>query len=399
VTRRYPPRIGGAEKVLSYLAGAWADLGVRVSVLTSEDAFGEERSVGGALAVGEQARAGLEVIRLGTSPLRMVGTWQYMRNLASWLRGRRIDLAYVSMLKHDAYVTIGEGRRLGFPVVLRPEGAGATGDVAWQSWGRFGRVIGLRCRRADAFVALGPRIVQEIEESWRRGTMRPWRWGEWFDPTPRRPWIEVLPNGVPVPGALWSARPGWMERPRAIFVGRLAAEKGLDRLIEGWPQVLGEYPRAQLVLIGEGPMREELEARGRAVGLKIGEDGALFMPGAMADVEIWLRSADLFVLPSLEEGMSVALLEAMALGMPVVASAIPGNCALIDDGQHGRLAAAGVDAFARAIVEQWRGFEGACAMGLRARARVEREFSIEATARRHLIFFEEVMRARTRIAP
>ena len=171
VTRRYPPLIGGAEKVLSYLAAALAAEGAEVTVLTSripglelaaredvpvDDASREEQ--------GQVSRGRLTVVRLATSRLRFWGTWLYMRNLRRWFRENPIDLAYVSMLKHDAYVAIGAGRRLGFPVVLRPEGAGATGDIAWQSWGNFGRRIGRRCRSADAFVAISKAIEDELRE-------------------------------------------------------------------------------------------------------------------------------------------------------------------------------------------------------------------------------------------
>src|ERR1700735_2693891 len=148
VTRRYPPLIGGAERVLSYLAAGLAAEGAEVDVLTSR--------VEGLPAVEESET--FRVVRLATSRARFVGTWLYMRELARWFARNRVDLAYVSMLKHDAYVVVGEGRRRGFPVVLRPEGAGATGDLAWQAWGRFGRQIGRRCQKADAFVAISPRV-------------------------------------------------------------------------------------------------------------------------------------------------------------------------------------------------------------------------------------------------
>ncbi len=143
VTRRYPPLIGGAEKVLSYLAAALAAEGAAVTVLTSR--IEEIGSSGREEEPAEGAEGRLTVVRLATSRLRFWGTWLYMRNLRRWFEQNPVNLAYVSMLKHDAYVTIGAGRRLGFPVVLRPEGAGATGDIAWQSWGNFGRRIGRRC--------------------------------------------------------------------------------------------------------------------------------------------------------------------------------------------------------------------------------------------------------------
>ena len=206
--------------------------------------------------------------------------------------------------------------------MLRPEGAGATGDLAWQDWGRFGRRIGERCRQADAFVAISREIAARAGA--RRATI------------PAR--IHALPNGVPVPESPWQRRPDWRAAPRAVFVGRLAPEKGLDALIDAWPRVRSVHPEARLILIGEGPERPALEAQARALGLGLGPDQAVELPGAVADVDAALRSADLFVLPSTEEGMSIALLEAMALGIPLVASSIPGNRRLVSDFKHGRLA-------------------------------------------------------------
>lgn len=391
VTRRYPPMIGGAEKVLSYLAGALAQEGARVTVVTSRDPAGPravEHGDAGAVSPKDPA-----VVRLATAQTRFVGTWIYMRNLERWFRSHPVDLAYVSMLKHDAYVAIGAGERLGFPVVVRPEGAGLTGDLAWQSWGRFGRAIGLRCRLASAFVAISPRIQDEIEQSWQTGTLRPSLFRERLHPTTGRPRIESLPNGVPIPETPWRPRPGWRTAPRAVFVGRLAVEKSLDLLIHAWPLVRAQHPAALLVLIGEGPMRGSLEALAGELGLSLGFGQAIAMPGAIQDVEEMLRGADLFVLPSAEEGMSIALLEAMALGIPVVASSIPGNRALVSDGRHGRLAESNPAEFAQAILDQWRDFDRAIAMGQAARRRVADEFSIRAVARRHLALFEELIAA------
>ena len=229
VTRRFPPLIGGAEAMLRYLAIALADEGADVTVVTSRP---------GGLPPEERIGGAVRVVRLATSSLRFVGTWLYMRNLRRWLAHNPVDIAYVSMLKHDAFVAVGEGRRRGVPVVLRPEGAGATGDIAWQGWGRGGRAIARRCKRADAFVAISEGVRRELigagYDAWR---------------------IVDLPNGVPVPGEPWSPRPGWSENPLAVFIGRLAPEKGLHALIDAWPIVRRPFPSARLTLIGEGPER------------------------------------------------------------------------------------------------------------------------------------------------
>ena len=85
-------------------------------------------------------------------------------------------------------------------------------------------------------------------------------------------------------------------------------------------------------------MRPMLEESATALGMSLGPGQAVEMPGTTADPGQALRGADLFVLPSREEGMSIALLEAMALGIPLVASSIPGNRRVVGDFKHGRLA-------------------------------------------------------------
>jgi glycosyltransferase involved in cell wall biosynthesis len=375
VTRRYPPLIGGAEKVLSYLAEALAREGAEVTVLTSRAPGTEGLPPHEEIAV---PGGRLHVVRLPTSRLRFVGTWIYMRRLDRWFAESPVDLAYVSMLKHDAYVAVAAGRRAGFPVVLRPEGAGATGDLAWQAWGNFGRRIGRRCRQAGAFVAISRAIADELVAAG-------------YD----RERIHLLPNGVPVPERPWQRRPGWRDAPRAIFVGRLAPEKGLGSLIDAWPLVRAVHPAARLVLIGEGPERPSLEAGARALGLGVGPDQAVELPGATGQVEEALRQADLFVIPSREEGMSIALLEAMALGIPLVASSIPGNRRIVSDFKHGRLASPDDPAaLARVILEQWAGFDRAFHMSRAARSRVLQEFSIAAVARRHMELFDRLLKTR-----
>jgi glycosyltransferase involved in cell wall biosynthesis len=370
VTRRYPPLIGGAETVLGYLAAALADEGALVTVLTSrlgvEDRPDREEV--------PTPRGRLVVRRLATSPLRFLGTYLYMRNLKHTLERDPPDVAYVSMLKHDAYVAVGAGQRLGFPVVLRPEGAGATGDVAWQAWGRFGRRIAARCQQAEAFVAISRAVRDELAAAG-------------YDPAR----IVDLPNGVPVPATPWNRREGWRDAPRGAFVGRLAPEKDLPTLLRAWAIVRRTHANARLTLVGHGPERPALEALIAELGLA----GAVEITGAVGDVEARLRAADLFVLPSREEGMSVALLEAMALGIPLVATAIPGNRKLVTDFKHGRLVPPGdPEALARAVHEQFAGFDRAIHMGRAARALVERTYAIEAVARRHIELFRRLAAAR-----
>lgn len=120
-----------------------------------------------------------------------------------------------------------------------------------------------------------------------------------------------------------------------ISVGRLVPWKGFDALIAAMPHIRREMPSARLYIIGSGPEKQALEASIRAAGL--GEAAAL--TGAIAHVEVLnhLRAGDLFILNSSYEGFSHTLLEAMAMEIPVMASAVGGNEELITDGVHGVL--------------------------------------------------------------
>ncbi len=116
-------------------------------------------------------------------------------------------------------------------------------------------------------------------------------------------------------GALVRRSLGLSDEPLAVCVGRLCHQKGQDRLVELWSSVTERVPRAHLVLVGDGPERKNLEDR--AV------DQVLFA-GNRADVPSILRAAQLAVLPSRWEGMSLAVLEALATARPVVATNVAG---------------------------------------------------------------------------
>jgi sugar transferase (PEP-CTERM/EpsH1 system associated) len=128
-------------------------------------------------------------------------------------------------------------------------------------------------------------------------------------------------DGVPVIGA----------------VGRLDPVKDHAQLIDAFGMIARERPRALLAIVGEGPTRRELERRIAACGL----DARVRLLGTRADVPLILKGFDVFVLPSIAEGMSNTILEAMATGLPIVATRVGGTPELIEDGTHGRLVPAG----------------------------------------------------------
>jgi glycosyltransferase involved in cell wall biosynthesis len=118
-----------------------------------------------------------------------------------------------------------------------------------------------------------------------------------------------------------------------LYVGRLAPEKELTSLLNAFAQTVIRIPDAMLVLVGEGPEAQHLAQLVQNGGLR---DRVLFTGREpMERVISWLRLADVFALVSSVEGLSCSLLEAMAVGLPSVVSAIPANQQLVEDGVHG----------------------------------------------------------------
>jgi glycosyltransferase involved in cell wall biosynthesis len=123
-----------------------------------------------------------------------------------------------------------------------------------------------------------------------------------------------------------------------------------------------------------------------------------WLPGARDDVPEWLRTLDLFVLPSQAEGISNTILEAMACGLPVVATKVGGNAELVVEGETGRLVpASDPDALALAIRESVEDAERLCAQGEAGRWRVEERFSMEAMVAAYLKVYDAVLK--TPLAP
>jgi glycosyltransferase involved in cell wall biosynthesis len=117
--------------------------------------------------------------------------------------------------------------------------------------------------------------------------------------------------------------------------------------------------------------------------------------GARTDIDVLLHTLDLFVLPSLFEGLPLSLLEAMAAGVPVLATDVPGSREVIEDGLNGRLvAAADVEALAAAMIELLADPSVAGQMAARGRETVRQSYNIEAVARRYDRIYQEAQRFR-----
>ena len=231
--------------------------------------------------------------------------------LAIKLHSSSSTAAICGLLSRRPFVSMatssGQDSEVGFLRGVGPT-SGPTPGPRW--WARPGLRLRRRLlRRAVFVVAQTPAAAQELAQL--VGTER----------------VAVVPNPVDAV----EARP-LSGRPQAIFTGRLSRQKDPLTLLDGWQIVVANRPDARLTLVGDGGRHDSVE---REVRRRVDGDAALRrsvrLTGWVPDVTAHLLEADVFVLPSLTEGLSNSLLEACALGRVAVASDIPANRFVLGD--------------------------------------------------------------------
>jgi glycosyltransferase involved in cell wall biosynthesis len=200
--------------------------------------------------------------------------------------------------------------------------------------------------------------------------------------------VAVLANGVDL------ARFAGVPEPdtgrsvvRVGCVANLRPVKNIDGLMRAARRVCDRFPHVGFEVAGDGEQRAELERL--HAELRLGE--RFVLRGSVADVPGFLRTLDVAVLPSHSEGMSNALLEYMAAGRAVVATAVGANPTLVGDGEHGLIVPPGdVTALADAIARLIADPAGATRLAAAARRRAEAEYSRDAMRRRFEAFYVEL---------
>jgi GalNAc-alpha-(1->4)-GalNAc-alpha-(1->3)-diNAcBac-PP-undecaprenol alpha-1,4-N-acetyl-D-galactosaminyltransferase len=143
----------------------------------------------------------------------------------------------------------------------------------------------------------------------------------------------VMPNPIMKPDPV-VATTRLLSAPSLIAIGRLHPQKGFDLLLKAFHRIQAKYPDWQITILGEGPMRSELE--GLRSELKLTD--RVHLPGLVTNVPDYLQQADIFVMPSRFEGFPMALCEAMAAGLPVLAAdCLSGPSEIVEKGVNGIL--------------------------------------------------------------
>jgi glycosyltransferase involved in cell wall biosynthesis len=296
---------GGAERVATLLANDWSASGHEVTLVTF-DTPGTEPffALDSAVSLRELAVSATEralAIRLGTNVARVT-------RLRSLLRELHPDVVVAFMTEANV-IALWASQGLGVPVVIsernQPDRPG------------LGRIHKL-ARRLSYPLARAMVVQTKAIASWAQARFR----------VP----VHVIPN--PVCLGTGEARREQGDVQGLISLGRLTHQKGFDILIRSFAAVASKHPGWQLVIYGEGPDRAALERLRSGSGC----ENRILLPGLVKNSDEALRQASLFVLPSRFEGYPNALLEALACGLPVIATACPGATVdILANGVHGML--------------------------------------------------------------
>lgn len=307
----------------------------------------------------ELKRMGLEVDSLGYGA---VGKLTLLRRLGRLLREEQIDIVHTHNTYAHFYGTLA-ARLAGVPVVVNTQHGRGCGDT-WKHRTQFRlanrwtrRIVGVSedaarlCRRQD------PRSAGKISCIW---------------------------NGIDLERFRYQ---GPAAEPVAIAVARLSPVKDFPTLLRGMALAIRDVPELRLRIVGDGPERPRLEALARALHL---ERQVEFL-GERPDIPDLLGTAGFFVSSSKTEGISLTLLEAMAVGLPVLATSVGGNAEIVVDGRTGRLVEPlNPDAVAAGLVQMCRDHHRWREMGLQGRRRVETHFEVRGMIRQYEALYTEL---------
>lgn len=214
------------------------------------------------------------------------------------------------------------------------------------------------------------------------------------------PDIELIPNGVDSARfqPICTHTPASQQDGRAqvvVCVSKFRYQKGVDVLLQAWYLVQKHAPQARLIIVGDGPLQNQLEQMVQALGIASSVEFA----GLQSDVSAQLHRSGLAALPSYWEGMPNALLEVMACGLPCVATRVSGSEDIIQHGVNGLLVEpADYQGMAQALLTLLRDPALALKYGNAARATIEKYYSLESVTDRYVELYQRIVGRRSQTA-
>jgi len=321
VTRLFYPWIGGAERQAHKLAQQLIEKDVPVEIVTGWWFQKTHRS---------EIFKGVPVYRnftlwnfFGIRGLRKFGGYLYILTLLwyLWRNQKDYDVVHVHGLNYHTFAVVLASHLCRKKTLAKLVNSGEASDIHKMrrnqqlALSRYMLPTALKC---DQFVAINQTIFEELVAA---GV-----------PSHK---IVRIGNGIDTNAILPKSCYSLNDPVRLIYVGRLHEQKGLDVLLNASEKLFHQYPESRVCvhILGDGPLKGDLTRLAERLG--ISKQIEFF--GQTENVLEHLLQADIFVLPSRAEGMSNALLEAMACSLPVVVSNIPGNTDIIENEVNGLL--------------------------------------------------------------
>jgi glycosyltransferase involved in cell wall biosynthesis len=373
---QFRPLLGGYERAAERLSIGLARQGHSVTVVT-ERASREWPPL--------ETRDGVNVRRLWCLPYAGVHTISALCSLGLFLllRGHRYDVWHAHQYGIRTAVAIAIGKIVGRPVVLKLTNTGNLGLAMSLDRERLRGFVRARHREVDAVVA----TTRETRDEALRFGIAPERVHVFGNP------VDISDFNAPADAGKPAARAavGVEAAGVVLYVGRLTPQKNPEALLESWSQARHEMPGWQLHILGDGPMATRL----RELIAQAGIESCTFLHGPQRNVPAWLKAADIYVMPSVLEGLSNSLLEAMASSLPTVCTQVSGVDELITEPGAGIVVRQGdIPGFARGLVTLAADPGLRLTMGRIARRVVESRFSIDLIAAQHAGLYDRLAAGR-----
>jgi glycosyltransferase involved in cell wall biosynthesis len=337
--------------------------------------------LGGAGPLAKRLReAGIQAIDLGFEP-RFVETPRMVQAVVRVIDNVRPDLVHTSLFEADVVGAIA-GRLRRRPVVGTLCNIGGESERLVDNPRNTRWKLRLSTEVWGAALRHGHLHSMAISHAVAASAVRTYR----LDPSRVSVVYRAAPRhdrGTPLVGPLPTGS------PLLLTVGRLAPQKGQRYLIEALPSVVARYPRAHLAVVGEGWLGQDLLDRARTLG--VGD--AVSLLGRREDVPALLDRADLFVFPSIFEGLGVSLLQAAAAGVPCIASAVGPIPEILDETRGWLVPPRDPAALSRAILDALGRPAEAAARARAARDYVRSTFSAQRMIDGFVDVYDRVLRS------
>ena len=365
VISQFYPLLGGAEVQAQQLARELLRRNMNVFVVT--------RKLKGVPRY--QSIDGIPVYReIRTIPLGILWGISYMMSVFLFLYRRRneYDIIHCHIVQglHTVIAVLFKylfNKR----VLVKMSSSGITSDLKLLREVKLGRFLLRWIRKVDVIVSVCRQSSREIAESG-------------FPPDV----LVEIPNGIDTKRFVPGKRDVRNDIRNITYIGRLDGFKGVEYLLAGFKDLLSRLDDVRLNIVGSGP--EERRFRKLAEELEIQEK--VYFKGRREDIVNELQMTDVLVFPSLSEGMSNVLLEAMSCALPIVATSVGGNADLIRDGENGILVPpANAKSLSDALFDLFTDSTKAQRLGVKARETVERYYSFERVVNDYLELYDRLV--------